>query len=181
MSTIRRGDNFVRRNDRCVCGSGKKFKACCSPTAPQTHRFSNKPAFIDTGEIPVRWLISDNTATQFFADKDNRALVFNNRAAAYAVASLDLFNEQAPGEINVAGVGETKWQLLQEKIPFVEVPDIETAARLIAERIDYGNAGELTESPPLDLTNGNQEENISTVSDGGEGNPQEEEQQAIDS
>jgi hypothetical protein len=108
--------------------------------------------FIDTGETPVRWLISDSTGTQFFADKDNRALVFDSRAAATAVASLEIFGTPEPGEINVAGVGETKWKLLQEKIPFVEIPDIETAARLIAERIEYGKAGELTESPPLDLT-----------------------------
>jgi hypothetical protein len=37
----------------------------------------------------------------------------------------------------VAGVGPTKWQTLQEKLPYIEVEDAETAVALIRERIEY--------------------------------------------
>lgn len=159
---IRRNPGFLRRNDRCVCGSGKKFKSCCSPDAPDNRPrvHVHRPAFADTGERPVRWLITDGTTTKFFADKDNRALVFKDQAEAIAIATLEEFRDQDPGEINVAGVGETKWQHLQNKIPFVEIESIEQAVALVRERIEWGKAGELTESQPLDLNNekGNSEE-----------------------
>ncbi|NDD52342.1 SEC-C domain-containing protein [bacterium] len=151
---IRRTANFVKRNDRCPCGSGRKFKSCCSPDAPNTRPnvHVHRPAFADTGERPIRWVITDGTMTKFFADKDNRAMVFQNQAEAIAIASLEEFRDQDPGEINIAGVGETKWQLFQEKIAFVEIDDIEQAVQLVRERIEMGRAGELTESKPLDLS-----------------------------
>lgn len=153
--SIRRNPGFLKRNDRCPCGSGKKFKSCCSPDAPDNRArvHVHRPVFADTGERAVRWVITDATTTRFFADKDNRALVFKEQAEAIAIASLEEFRDQDPGEINVAGVGETKWQHLQEKIPFVEVQDIAHAVQLVRERIEWGRAGELTETKPMDLTN----------------------------
>jgi hypothetical protein len=139
-----RGGMIVRRNDRCPCNSGKKFKFCCSPEAPEAvHASTPRPRFVDAGETPVRWLICDPSGIRFFADKDNRALVFSSYEDALHVARLDDFADQNPGEINVAGVGPTKFELLQEKIPHVEV-DVETATQLVRERIEYGRAGELT-------------------------------------
>lgn len=151
---IRRNPGFLRRNDRCICGSGKKFKSCCSPDAPddRSRVHVHRPAFADTGERPVRWVITDGTTTKFFADKDNRALIFKDQAEAIAIATLEEFRDQDPGEINVAGVGETKWQHLQNKIPFVEIESIEQAAALVRDRIEMGKAGELPENPPLDLS-----------------------------
>lgn len=179
MSTIRGGGSPIKRNDRCPCGSGSKFKACCSPAAPANangrRSVRSGPVFVDTGEQAVRWLITDETTTKFFADKDNRAIVFKHQAEAIAVAGLQEFDTQEPGDINVAGVGETKWQHLQAKIPFVEVEDVEHAVALVRERIEYGKAGELTEAKPLDL-NDVQKEGCDAVCDGGHDNPRQEEE-----
>jgi hypothetical protein len=144
MPPIRR-NVIARRNDRCPCGSQKKFKKCCGLSVafvrPQA---KTVPQFIDTGEIAIRWVIVDNTGTKLFSDKDNRALVFASKDAAFATATLDLFSEQAPGDINVAGVGETKFKHLQEKIPYVEV-EADTAEALVRERIAVGLASMETE------------------------------------
>lgn len=133
MPPIRR-NVIAHRNDRCPCGSQKKFKKCCGPTVT----FMRPPAepvpqFIDSGEPAIRWVIVDNTGVKFFADKNNRALVFASKDDAFATATLDLFESQAPGEINVAGVGETKFKVLQEKISYVEV-DAATAETRVRER-----------------------------------------------
>ena len=135
MSTIRRG-NIVRRNDRCVCGSGKKFKHCCSPDAPSRPKQYVKPVqYIDTGEEAIRWVICDDTGVKFFSDKDNRILVFKSRADATSIALLDDFAGQEAGEINVAGVGPSKWAHLQEILPFVEVDYVSTGIELLRERM----------------------------------------------
>ncbi|WP_353208454.1 SEC-C metal-binding domain-containing protein [Sphingorhabdus sp.] len=130
MTTIRREHN-IKRNDKCVCGSNKKFKRCCSPTAPVQPVMQ----YIDAGETAVRWVICNRVGTALFADKDNRALVFKSKDMAYAMAQLEEFSSQDPGDINVSGVGETKWAHLQEIIPFIEIDDIEEASRLLRERI----------------------------------------------
>lgn len=138
MSTIRK-DSVIKRNDRCPCGSGKKFKTCHSPDAPQ-HRVSYAaPAkamnYIDTGELAVRYVICDNTGVKFFSDVDNKIIVFPSRESATAVALLAEFSDQAAGEINVAGVGPTKWEHLQAKLPFIEVESVEHAIDLVRARI----------------------------------------------
>lgn len=138
MSTIRK-DSIIKRNDRCPCGSGKKFKACHSSDAPQNRMSYAAPAramsYIDTGESAVRYVICDSTGVKFFSDVDNKILVFPSREAATAVALLDVFDSQAPGEINVAGVGPTKWEHLQAKLPFIEVESVEHAITLVHARI----------------------------------------------
>lgn len=152
MSTIRRG-SIGRRNDRCVCGSGKKFKHCCSPDASNRPTQYVKPVqYIDTGEEAVRWVICDDTGVKFFSDKDNRILVFKTRAAATAVALLNDFAAQEAGEINVAGVGATKWAHLQEILPFVEIDDVHKGIELLRERIDLELAKYETLSDTLDTT-----------------------------
>jgi hypothetical protein len=75
-----------------------------------------------------------------FVDKDSQVLVFADKVVAHAAATLEEFADQTPGEINVAGVGPTKWQLLQEKLPFVEIADAESAGTLIRERIEIRRA-----------------------------------------
>lgn len=124
-----------KRNERCWCGSGRKYKYCCLPGAVvQPQRVVQ---YIDSGEAPVRYVICNSRGTGFFSTKENQIIIFPDRATAYAVASLSEFESQEPGEINVAGVGETKWKHLQETLPFVEVPDAETAIELVLERIEY--------------------------------------------
>jgi hypothetical protein len=138
VSTIR-NDSIIRRNDRCPCGSGKKFKACHSPDAPQNRKNYFAPqrsmSYIDTGESAVRYVICDRTGVKFFSDVDNKILVFPSRDAATAVALMEEFASQEPGEINVAGVGATKWEHLQSKLPFIEVESIEQAMELVRARI----------------------------------------------
>ena len=127
---IREGD-IIRRNERCPCGSGRKFKVCHSPDAPAIRNSyaakARSMSYIDTGESPVRYVICDETGVRFFADVENRIIVFPTREMATAIAMLEDFSEQAPGEINVAGVGETKWERLKEKLPYIEVETVEQA------------------------------------------------------
>lgn len=152
MSTIRK-DSIIKRNDRCPCGSGKKFKTCHSPDAPQNRVSYSAPvkamSYIDTGEFAVRYVICDRTGVKFFSDVDNRILVFPSREAATAVALLEEFGSQEPGEINVAGVGPTKWEHLQAKLPFIEVESVEQAIELVRARIakmqEQLNGEEITE------------------------------------
>lgn len=139
MPPIRRSA-LPRRNDPCPCNSTKKFKKCCGTTVAFVRPSPRSmPQYIDTGETPVRWVIVDETGTRLFADKDNRALVFSSKADAFATATHELFADQDPGDINVAGVGETKFQTLQEKVPYVEV-DAEQAALLVQERVALARA-----------------------------------------
>ena len=150
MSTIRRG-NIVRRNDRCVCSSNKKFKHCCSPDAPNRPKQYVKPVqYIDSGEESVRWVICDTTGVKFFSDKDNRILVFKTRADATTIALLDDFADQEAGDINVAGVGASKWAHLQEILPFVEVDYVSTGIELLRERMELQRAQYETLSDQLD-------------------------------
>jgi hypothetical protein len=51
-----------------------------------------------------------------------------------------MFADREPGEINVAGVGPTKWAHLQETLPFLEVVSVEQALALIDERINSQKA-----------------------------------------
>ena len=136
MSAIRR-TRFVKRNDRCPCGSNKKFKRCCSPEASKHPNSYMKPVrYIDTGEEAIRYVISDSTGVKFFSDKDNNVLVFQTRQDAVAIAQLEEFADQDPGDINVAGVGPTKWERLKEKLPYIEVASAEHATALLRERIE---------------------------------------------
>lgn len=100
----------------------------------------NKPQYIDFGDDPIRWVICDQTGTRLFVDKQGRVLVFTDKDIAKKIATLDIFADQAPNEINVAGVGEKKWLTLQEKLPFLEVSNAELGIALVKERIDYQKA-----------------------------------------
>jgi hypothetical protein len=138
----------IGRNDSCPCGSGTKFKRCHG--APEgAARVPEVRHYIDTGESPVRWVISNDSGTAFFADKQGRVMVFADKRIALEIAQLDMFSSQEPNEINVAGVGPTKWQHLQESLPFLEVSSAEMAIALIQERISAKTAGEeVAESVP---------------------------------
>lgn len=137
MPPIRK-DAVLKRNDRCHCGSGKKYKHCCSPDAPTSVQdFSRAVHYIDAGESAVRWVISDATGTKFFSDKDGRVLVFADKSDATGIVLMDEFVGQEPGEINVAAVGPTKWLILQEKLPFFEVLNLDVGMALVRERIAF--------------------------------------------
>lgn len=149
MNPMRRATG-TRRNDRCVCGSGKKYKYCCHPQAQlQPQVTKKKTHYIDTGESAVRYVICDSVGTSFFVDKSSRILVFSDRVVAIAVASLDEFHSSEPGEINVAGVGPTKWEHLQNTLPYVEVSSAEEAVALVRERIAIMQASyeQLSDTP----------------------------------
>jgi hypothetical protein len=92
--------------------------------------------FIDSGEEPIRWVVTNDKATAFFVDKQGRILVFADRDIAVAIAQLDLFASQVENEINIAGIGPTKWQKLQETLPFIEVESLELALAMVKERIE---------------------------------------------
>lgn len=135
MNPMRRAIG-TRRNDRCICGSGKKHKYCCHPQAlAQPEMAQKKTHYIDTGESAVRYVICDGKGTSFFVDKTGRILVFQSRADAIAVATMDEFNAVEPGEINVAGVGPTKWEHLQNTLPYVELQNAEEAVTFVRDRM----------------------------------------------
>lgn len=132
----------VGRNEACPCGSSIKFKRC---HGKQTHsmRMPTHQQYLDSGESPVRWVIVNDTATAFFSDIKNRILVFADRQIASDVIRLDLFAGAGDNEINLAGVGPTKWQHLQDTLPFIEVDSLDMAKALLQERIT-GKTAELT-------------------------------------
>lgn len=137
--TRKRNRIRIGRNEACPCGSGSKFKVChgrdldAQPMAPE-------PQYIDSGEEPIRWVIVSDTGTAFFADVANRIIVFPTREMATEISKLEMFADREPGEINVAGVGPTKWVHLQETLPFLEVASVAQAMALIDERINSQKA-----------------------------------------
>lgn len=133
MDPIRNNPNYAKRNDPCPCGSGSKWKRCCSDGAPRV--MPPRQTYIDEGEVAIRWVITDETGTKFFADKDNRVIVFEHKDAAIEISQLEEFASQSDNEINVAGVGPKKFEHLKEILPYVEVSDLEIAAGLVRERI----------------------------------------------
>ena len=155
--------NRIGRNEKCPCESGNKFKYCHGRTEQSIIRPEIKQ-FIDTGEEPVRWVISSSTGTAFFVDKAGRVLVFPTKAMATEIQRHELFSEQDPNEINVAGVGPSKWAHLQEILPFVEVASVESAVVFIQERIE----AQQTISPEEDH-NGPKDSEESEVSTEGSG------------
>lgn len=133
----------IGRNQQCPCNSGKKFKKCCIRKKWKVWEHmadTPQPRAIDYGEDAVKWVICDEIGTKFFADKQGRILVFLDKAVARAAATLEVFKDQAPNEINVAGVGLTKWKKIQDELPHVEVENIETATALIHERLEHQQA-----------------------------------------
>lgn len=125
----------VGRNESCPCGSNAKFKYCHG-LSEHSQLVPTIKNYIDSGESPIKWVISNDTGTAFFADKQSRIMVFSDKALAVQIAQLEIFAAQSQNEINVAGVGPTKWQHLQETLPFLEVPSAEMAVALIQERIE---------------------------------------------
>lgn len=122
------------RNELCPCGSFTKFKYCHGRN-PSTDKVIVRKQYIDNGESPIRWVISNETGTAFFSDIQNKILVFADRQLALDVVRLDLFSDAGPNDINLAGVGPTKWKLLQDTLPFIEVDSFELAQALLTERI----------------------------------------------
>lgn len=133
----------IGRNQQCPCKSGKKFKKCCIRKKWRIwDHMSDTPQqrAIDYGEEAIKWVICDEIGTKFFVDKQGRILVFSDKAVARAAATLDVFKDQAPNEINVAGVGPTKWKKIQDVLPHVEIENIEMATALIHERLNFQKA-----------------------------------------
>lgn len=145
--------NRIGRNELCPCGSSTKFKHCHG-RSENNYTVPTRKQYIDSGETPVRWVICNDVGTAFFADKDNRVLVFADKQIAIDVIRLDLFSSAGDNEINLAGVGQTKWEHLQATLPFVEVSSMEMAAALIQERIsDKTAALKISEPTPEPIIN----------------------------
>lgn len=154
---ITKDPNFPKRNEACPCGSGLKFKRCHGFNAGREAAPAGRGvSYIDSGEPAVRWVITNAAGTGFFSDEHNKILVFTDKAVAFAVAHLEEFSSQEPGEINVAAVGETKFTHLRETLPFIEVGDVEHAIRLVRGRIESRRAG--LETHTEGTTDGNQEQ-----------------------
>jgi hypothetical protein len=79
-----------RRNDKCVCGSGKKYKRCCMK------------------EEACHFLIVDEHSQEPWAP-DNEVVVFPSMQSAHK----RLLTLQHPAR--VAGIGVTKWAAFKER------------------------------------------------------------------
>lgn len=145
MKKNRKLSNRIGRNETCPCGSQVKFKRCHGKS-PDDSCVVAKQQYVDSGETPVRWVIANETATAFFSDIKNRILVFEDKKLAISVINLEIFANAGPNEINLAGVGPTKWQHLQETLPFIEVPSLEMAQALLMERISGKSAELMTDA-----------------------------------
>lgn len=132
MSTA--SSSRIGRNAACPCGSGGKFKRCHG-RSPNSQLIPMLKQLVDSGEEPVRWVLANSTGTSFFVDKQGRIMTFADRQVAIEVARMTMFESQEEYEINIAGIGPTKWQHLQEQFPFIEVAGFEMAEALIKERI----------------------------------------------
>jgi hypothetical protein len=141
MKKRRKPINRIGRNEACPCGSQVKFKRCHGRNSSDA-RVPVRQEYIDSGESPIRWVIANETATAFFSDVKNRILVFADRQIAVDVIRLELFTGAGDNEINLAGVGPTKWQHLQDTLPFIEVSSLDMAQALLQERIS-GKTAEL--------------------------------------
>ena len=162
MQKQKKARTRIGRNETCPCGSGSKYKVCHGKPENSQLRPEIRQ-YVDQGEYPIKWVIANSVGTSFFADKQNRIMVFSDKQLALEIARLDLFAVQDVNEINIAGVGPTKWAHLQETLPFLEVASKEMAIALIHERIEAQQAEYGIESvpviPPEDLSNvGSQEE-----------------------
>jgi hypothetical protein len=122
----------IGRNQLCPCGSLRKHKYCHGRPHNRITEIKN---YTDTGEAPVKWVISNNSGTAFFADKDGRIIIFSSKQLSLDIARLDLFKPHVENEINIAGVGPTKWQHLQDTLPYIEVDTRDNAILLIQDRI----------------------------------------------
>ena len=131
-----RRETRPKRNERCFCGSGRKYKYCHAKNSA-VQPVVRECTYIDDGEEAVRYVICNETATSFFSTETNAILVFSDRATATAIATLPEFLDQRPGEINVASVGQTKFEKLKQTLPFIEIPegDAVTAAKLVRARL----------------------------------------------
>lgn len=153
--TIRNNPVYAKRNDKCPCGSGAKYKKCCSDDAARgtTAPGTRAVPYIDSGETAIRWVICNAKGTGFFSDKADKIIVFTDKAVAFAVAHLDDFATQEPGEINVAGVGAEKFAHLCETLPYVEVTELGQAIEMIRERIAVKAAELATPETPTEEKN----------------------------
>jgi len=96
-----------KRNDPCMCGSGKKIKNCCDFLLQSNFRH-------EEGVLPVRWTILHEG--RFFADEHNRVLVFKDHKSA------SRHRRQLPYPNTVIGsMGEEKWAEFKKGFFFVEM------------------------------------------------------------
>lgn len=148
-----------RRNERCFCGSGKKYKYCHSRNAIEQPQ-KRDTQYLDYAEEPIRFVIANSEGTGFFSTKEGKVMVFTSSHTAKTIAHLPEFDDQVPGEINVVGIGPTKWQFFQERLPFIEFADDAqaVAAQCIRDKISHAleqyeaeNAAETSEPSKEDV------------------------------
>lgn len=131
--------NKFSRNAQCPCGSALKFKYCHGRNA-QSSAPVERRQYIDKGEVPIRWVISSDTGTAFFASIDNQIIVFANRADAVSCTYSAIFDDEARTEMHIAGIGPAKLAHLTSTLPFVQVEDYASAMILIDARLAHKTA-----------------------------------------
>jgi len=131
--------NGVMRNAACPCGSGVKFKKCHG-RGPNSQIVPELKRMLDATENPVRWVITNQSGTAFFSDKQNRVLVFSDRETARQIALLDMFTDSGPNDIYISPLGAAAWRAVQEKMPFLEVANLQTGVALVEERVAHQRA-----------------------------------------
>ena len=79
--TIERTDRKLGRNDPCPCGSGKKFKKCCSRSA-QNSSYRRDPDKLPKLKIPDAEVKAAATSPEPPADKNATAIAMVNAGVA---------------------------------------------------------------------------------------------------
>jgi len=98
-----------RRNDRCLCGSGKKIKDCCVELLESKFgRSDSSPV------VPVRWALVQKG--NFVADETGRVLIFRSHRSARRTRS-----ELSKPGLLVGSMGEDRWQAFQEEHRFIDL------------------------------------------------------------
>jgi hypothetical protein len=108
---------MTSRNERCPCGSGKKFKRCCGQLLNTTERYYMTPRYRLTDADTHHFFVMDMPHAAAGLDDGNplrnqygKILVFLSRAAAIAFGQ----SLGRPKAVYVTiGMGDEKWKLFQ--------------------------------------------------------------------
>ena len=114
------------RNEKCPCGSGKKYKKCCGP-AGGSETFYTKPMSFpgSEGVEPIFFFLVVMKEENFedcppVVDDEGRVMVFRSRPESMQFAHRE-FIQKLDMTVSSMGMGPAKWRLFSTEISHVIV------------------------------------------------------------